>query len=37
VRDSIAQVLDKTTLADLLRQVDSAKQEHSRQPLMYHI
>jgi DNA-binding IscR family transcriptional regulator len=37
VRDSIAQVLDKTTLADLIRQVETAKQEHSRLPLMYHI
>jgi Rrf2 family protein len=37
VRDSIAAVLDKTTLADLIRQVEAAKQDHSRQPLMYHI
>ena len=37
VRDAIADVLDKTTLADLLRQVEAAKQEHSRQPMMYHI
>jgi DNA-binding IscR family transcriptional regulator len=37
VRDSIAEVLDKTTLADLIRQVETAKQEHSRLPLMYHI
>jgi len=37
VRDGIAAVLDKTTLADLIRQVDAAKQEHSRLPLMYHI
>jgi Rrf2 family protein len=37
VRDSIADVLDKTTLADLIRQVETARQEHSRQPLMYHI
>jgi Rrf2 family protein len=37
VRDGIAAVLDKTTLADLIRQVETAKQEHSRQPLMYHI
>jgi DNA-binding IscR family transcriptional regulator len=36
VRDAIADVLDKTTLADLLRQVEAAKQEHSRQPLIYH-
>ena len=37
VRDAIADVLDKTTLADLIRQVETARQEHSRQPLMYHI
>jgi Rrf2 family protein len=37
VRDAIANVLDKTTLADLIRQVETAKLEHSRQPLMYHI
>src|ERR1700733_3534114 len=37
VRDSIAAVLDKTTLAELIRQVEAAKLEHSRQPLMYHI
>ena len=37
VRDSIAAVLDKTTLSELIRQVDAAKQEHSRLPLMYHI
>ena len=37
VRDAIADVLDKTTLTDLIRQVDTAKQEHGRQPLMYHI
>ena len=33
VRDSIAAVLDKTTLADLIRQSDALRQE----PLMYHI
>src|SRR5271155_5254690 len=37
VRDAIADILDKTTLADLIRQVEATKQEHSRQPLMYHI
>jgi DNA-binding IscR family transcriptional regulator len=37
VRDGIAEVLDKTTLADLLRQVEAAKQDHSRQLLMFYI
>jgi len=37
VRDAIADVLDKTTLAELLRQVDTSKRENSRQALMYHI
>lgn len=36
VRDAIADVLDKTTLADLVRRVEASKQAHSRQ-LMYHI
>jgi Rrf2 family protein len=35
VRDAIADVLDKTTLADLIRQAD-ARQERAR-PLMYQI
>ena len=34
VRDAIANVLDRTTLADLLRQMQSARR---REPLMYHI
>ena len=37
VRDAIAGVLDKTTLADLIRQVEAAQKEHQRQPLMYYI
>jgi Rrf2 family protein len=38
VRDAIAEVLDKTTLADLIRKSEAARQEHkSREPLMYYI
>jgi len=38
VRDAIAQVLDKTTLADLIRKVETARQDRkSREPLMYYI
>jgi hypothetical protein len=37
VRNVIAEVLDKTTLADLLRRVEATKQEQSRQPLMHHV
>jgi len=37
VRDAIADVLDKTTLADLIRQVEASKQSGARLPLMYHI
>jgi Rrf2 family protein len=37
VRDAIADVLDRTTLAELLRQVEFARTRHSREPLMYHI
>jgi DNA-binding IscR family transcriptional regulator len=29
VRDAITNVLDKTTLADLIRQVETAKQEQN--------
>ena len=36
VRDAIANVLDKTTLADLMRQVEASKQTAKRS-LMYHI
>lgn len=36
VRDAVANVLDKTTLADLLRQVEASKQTAKRS-LMYHI
>jgi Rrf2 family protein len=38
VRDATAAILDQTTLASLLRQVESARQERSRkEPLMYYI
>ena len=37
VRDAIANVLDRTTLADLLRQVEASRLKGSREPLMYHI
>jgi Rrf2 family protein len=38
VRDAIAEVLDKTTLADLIRKTETARQDpKSRGPLMYYI
>jgi Rrf2 family protein len=37
VRDAMANVLDRTTLADLIRQVESARAKNKREPLMYHI
>jgi DNA-binding IscR family transcriptional regulator len=38
VRDAIAEVLDKTTLADLIRKAEAARQERkAREPLMYYI
>ncbi|MBV9769155.1 MAG: Rrf2 family transcriptional regulator [Bryobacterales bacterium] len=37
VRDSIAGVLDKTTLADLIQQIEASRQEANRQPPMYYI
>lgn len=38
VRDATSEVLDRTTLADLLRKVDAARAGRaSREPLMYHI
>lgn len=38
VRDSMAEVLDNTTLADLLRQVDMVRvSRRQNEPLMYHI
>jgi Rrf2 family protein len=37
VRDAIAGVLDRTTLADLIRQVESARRKGGSEPLMYHI
>jgi Rrf2 family protein len=37
VRDAIAEVLDRTTLADLLKQVDTARASKRPEPLMYYI
>jgi len=38
VRDAISEVLDRTTLADLLRQVDSGRSERAVvESMMYHI
>jgi Rrf2 family protein len=37
VRDAIANVLDRTTLADLILQMDTREQSIGRQGLMYHI
>ena len=38
VRDAIAQVLDNTTLADLIHRADASKQQPRKQePLMYYI
>jgi len=37
VRDAIAEVLDRTTLAELLRQTESARGKAPREPLMYYI
>ena len=37
VRDAIANVLDRTTLAELVRQVESARVKGTREPLMYYI
>jgi Rrf2 family protein len=37
VRDAIAEVLDKTTLADLVRRADDTRHARSREPLMHHI
>jgi Rrf2 family protein len=37
VRDATADVLDRTTLADLLRQVDSARTGKKSEALMYYI
>jgi Rrf2 family protein len=38
VRDAMSEVLDRTTLADLIRQVDSGRAEHSAvETLMYNI
>jgi Rrf2 family protein len=37
VRDAIANVLDRTTLADLIQQIDAARKAATREPLMYYI
>ena len=38
VRDAIAEVLDKTTLADLIKRIDEGQRERgAAQPLMYYI
>ncbi len=37
VRDAIANVLDRTTLGELIRQVESARARTKQAPLMYHI
>ncbi|HLK63147.1 MAG TPA: Rrf2 family transcriptional regulator [Bryobacteraceae bacterium] len=37
VRDAIANVLDRTTLADLIRQVETARTKFRPEALMYHI
>lgn len=37
VRDATADILDRTTLADLLRRVEVARAGKSREPLMYYI
>lgn len=38
VRDAISAVLDKTTLADLLRRAEASRLEHAlHEPIMYHI
>ncbi len=37
VRDAVAEVLDRTTLADLLQQTAEARSRRKQEPLMYHI
>jgi DNA-binding IscR family transcriptional regulator len=38
VRDAIAEVLDKTTLADLIRKAEASRQDaKNRGPVMYYI
>jgi Rrf2 family protein len=37
VRDAMSDVLDRTTLADLIKSIESGKADRARQPLMYHI
>ncbi|MBS1857067.1 MAG: Rrf2 family transcriptional regulator [Acidobacteria bacterium] len=37
VRDAISEVLDRTTLADLIREVEEGRSRRPHGPLMYHI
>lgn len=37
VRDAISEVLDRTTLADLIREVEEGRSRKPHGPLMYHI
>jgi Rrf2 family protein len=37
VRDAIAEVLDRTTLSDLLRQTETARASKRPEPIMYYI
>jgi Rrf2 family protein len=37
VRDATADILDRTTMADLLRRVDAARASKGREPVMYYI
>jgi DNA-binding IscR family transcriptional regulator len=37
VRDATANILDRTTLADLIRQVEAARAGKIEEPLMYYI
>jgi len=37
VRDAMADVLDRTTLADLIRRSDAARAAKTTEPIMYYI
>jgi DNA-binding IscR family transcriptional regulator len=37
VRDAMSDVLDKTTLADVIARSDEAKRANTEEPLMYYI
>lgn len=37
VRDVVAEILDRTTLAELIQEADSARVRRKREPLTYHI